>query len=63
MKNKMCASCGSHDFEEATDYAPLKSSKGSFLGAQKIFSFCVECGIVDSIRIENTEIFKNKEPK
>lgn len=61
MENKICSSCGSTNFQEATDYIPLKPSKGSFHSAQKVFSFCMDCGIVDAIRIENTEIFKDKE--
>ena len=60
MENKICSSCGSTKFHEATDYIPLKPTKGSFQGAHKIFSFCMDCGIVDSIRIENTEIFQNE---
>ena len=61
MENKICASCGSTNFQEATDYIPLKPSKGSLQGAHKVFSFCMDCGIVDAIRIENTEIFQDKE--
>ncbi|MFX4304224.1 hypothetical protein F8N00_02450 [Exiguobacterium sp. A1_3_1] len=61
MENKSCRSCGSTNFKEASDYFPLKPSKGSLQGAQKVFSFCIDCGIVDSIRIENTEIFDNKD--
>ena len=36
----------------------LYPSKGSFKGANKLYTFCVNCGEVDSIRIENTTIFK-----
>ena len=38
---------------------PIKPSKGSFRGANKIYTFCLDCGEVDSIRIENTTILKN----
>ncbi|HFK1785745.1 MULTISPECIES: hypothetical protein [Bacillus] len=58
MENKICEKCGSDKFIEATDYIPVKLSKGSFKGSNKIYSFCLNCGEVDSIRIENTTIFK-----
>ncbi|PFY68223.1 hypothetical protein [Bacillus wiedmannii] len=58
MENKICEKCGSDKFTEATDYIPVKPSKGSSKGSNKIYSFCLNCGEVDSIRIENTTIFK-----
>ncbi|MEW4131786.1 hypothetical protein [Bacillus thuringiensis] len=58
MENKICEECGSDKSAEATDYIPVKPSKGSFKGFNKIYSFCLNCGEVDSIRIENTTIFK-----
>jgi hypothetical protein len=59
LENKICEKCGSDKFTEATDYIPVKKpSKGSFKGSNKIYSFCLNCGEVDSIRIENTTIFK-----
>jgi len=58
MTNKKCKRCGNTQFTEATDYMPVKPSKGSFKGANKIYTFCLDCGEVDSIRIENTTIFK-----
>ncbi|TQR35904.1 hypothetical protein C7Y47_06340 [Lysinibacillus sphaericus] len=58
MVDKKCKRCGSTQFTEATDYMPIKPSKGSFRGANKIYTFCLDCGEVDSIRIENTIIFK-----
>lgn len=47
-------------FTEATDYMPVKLSKSSFKGSNKIYTFCLNCGEVDSIRIENTTIFKKQ---
>ena len=58
MTNKQCKRCGSTQFTDATDYIPVKPSKGSFKGANKTYTFCLDCGEVDSIRIENTSIFK-----
>lgn len=56
--SKKCVKCGSTEFAEATDYMPVKPSKMSLSGSNKIFTFCIECGEVDSIRIENPSIFK-----
>ncbi|WP_176215241.1 hypothetical protein [Cytobacillus gottheilii] len=58
MENRECLKCGST--EEGTDYMPIKNSKMSMSGGNKIYTFCLECGEVDSIRIENTEIFRKK---
>ncbi|WP_413785553.1 hypothetical protein [Cytobacillus sp. IB215665] len=58
MENKKCLKCGSTEFVEGTDYMPIKPSKMSLSGSNKIYTFCLECGEVDSIRIENTTIFK-----
>lgn len=61
MENKKCVKCGSTEFAEGTDYMPIKPSKLSLSGSNKIYKFCLECGEVHSIRIENTTIFlKNK---
>ena len=42
------------EFAEGTDFMPIKPSKMSLSGSNKIYTFCLECGEVDSIRIENT---------
>lgn len=55
-----CPKCGSTEFTEATDYMPVKPSKMSMKGSNKIYKFCLKCGEVDSIRIENVSIFKNR---
>lgn len=60
MEKKKCQNCGGTEFVEATDYVPVKPNKMSMKGANKIYTFCLECGEVDSIRIENTTIFKKK---
>lgn len=58
MENQTCKKCGGTEFAEGTDYMPIKTSKLALTGANKIFTFCLDCGEVDSIRIENTEIFR-----
>ena len=58
MENKQCMKCGNTEFVEATDYMPVKPTKLSWSGSNKIYTFCLECGEVHSIRIENTTIFK-----
>ncbi|MFY4774944.1 hypothetical protein [Metabacillus sp. RGM 3146] len=59
MENKKCTKCGSAEFAEATDHMPVKPSKMSLKGSNKIYTFCLNCGEVDSIRIENVTIFKD----
>ncbi|MFS0614391.1 hypothetical protein [Lederbergia ruris] len=58
MEDKKCKNCGSVDFAEATDYMPVKPNKMSLQGSNKIYTFCLSCGEVHSIRIEDTTIFK-----
>ncbi|MEW4283558.1 hypothetical protein [Priestia koreensis] len=58
MKENTCKKCGNQEFTEATDYMPVKPSKLSLKSANKIFTFCLKCGEVASIRIEDVSIFK-----
>lgn len=37
MSYKQCKRCGNTQFTEATDYIPVKPSKGAFKGANKIY--------------------------
>lgn len=55
-----CLKCVGTDFAEGTDYMPIKPSKMSLSGSNKIYTFCLSCGEVHSIRIENTTIFRKK---
>ncbi|MEH7237970.1 hypothetical protein [Bacillus sp. JJ1562] len=57
MENKECPKCGGTEFAEGTDYIPIRPSKMSLNGSNKIYTFCLKCGEVNSIRIENTTIF------
>jgi predicted nucleic-acid-binding Zn-ribbon protein len=56
--NEVCSKCGSSEFTEATDYMPVKPNKMSLKGSNKIYTFCLHCGEVHSIRIEDVTIFK-----
>ncbi|KOO47494.1 hypothetical protein [Priestia koreensis] len=58
MEQKECLKCKGTEFVEGTDFMPIKTSYMSMKGANKIFTFCLNCGEVDSIRIENTTLFK-----
>jgi len=60
MENKKCLKCGGTEFAEGTDFVPIRPSKMSMSGGNKIYTFCLKCGEVDSIRIENTTIFRKK---
>lgn len=61
IETKKCSNCGSTEFAEGFDYSPLKpNNKISFGGSNKIYTFCLECGEVLSIKIENTNLFKSK---
>lgn len=58
MDNKPCVKCGGMNFTEATDYMPIKPSQLSLKSSNKIYTFCLDCGEVASIRIDNTTVFK-----
>lgn len=60
MEKKKCLKCGGAEFAEASDFVVVRRTKMSLRGGEKIFTFCVNCGEVASIRIENAEIFKKK---
>ena len=61
MTNEKCRICGKLEFDEATDYLLLRQSKSSFRGSEKVYTFCINCGEVQSIRLTNPSVFrKNK---
>ncbi|MEK4650768.1 hypothetical protein [Niallia sp. FSL W8-0954] len=39
---------------------PIKTNKMSINGANKIYTFCLDCGEFDSILLDNTTMFKKK---
>lgn len=58
IEDRKCRICGGSDFDEATDYLLLRKSKVSFVGSEKIYTFCTNCGEVQSIRLTNPSVFK-----
>jgi predicted nucleic-acid-binding Zn-ribbon protein len=62
MDTEKCPKCGGTEFTEATDYMPIKPSKMALAGSNKIYSFCLDCGHVASVRIENPSLFRKKKP-
>ncbi|MFO7317918.1 MAG: hypothetical protein C0P75_012735 [Bacilli bacterium] len=60
METKKCSKCGGTEFAEGSDFIAVRPSKMSMRGSNKIYTFCLHCGEVASIRIENTTIFKKK---
>lgn len=58
LENHKCVKCGGTEFAEGTDYMPIKPTKLSMSGSNKIYTFCLKCGEVHSIRIENPRIFR-----
>ncbi|KGR78023.1 hypothetical protein [Ureibacillus manganicus] len=56
--DKKCPNCNGSEFKEATDFIPIRLKKSSFTGSNKIYTFCLNCGEVVSIRIENPEKFR-----
>ncbi|QWH49312.1 hypothetical protein [Bacillus mycoides] len=67
MKNKRCENCGSTTFKEgrigSAYHAYVCEDKSSrfFSGGKRsklLTTFCLECGEVQSFRVEKPEIFK-----
>lgn len=57
-EERKCSHCESSEFDEATDYILLRKSKVSFVGSEKVYTFCISCGEVQSIRLTNPNVFK-----
>lgn len=51
-----CRSCGGNSFVQAMDFINLRpvDKKMSF-GSERIFTVCVDCGEVVSIKVKNPE--------
>ncbi|WP_053367619.1 hypothetical protein [Bacillus sp. FJAT-27245] len=48
----VCKNCGGTAFVEATDYVNLRPlTKKMALGSEKIYTVCLDCGEVASIKI------------
>lgn len=54
MKTKVCLSCKGTNFVEATDFVNLRPLNSKLkLGSEKIYTVCLDCGEVLSIKIKN----------
>ncbi|EDL63661.1 hypothetical protein BSG1_17335 [Bacillus sp. SG-1] len=59
MLEVKCKSCNGESFVEATDYINLRPlNKRMALGSEKIYTVCLSCGEVISIKIKNPEKLK-----
>ncbi|ARK32381.1 hypothetical protein BkAM31D_22365 [Halalkalibacter krulwichiae] len=60
LKETICQNCGGSEFAEGTDFSSVRPLDKKFsMGSIKIYSFCLDCGEVRSIRIENPSKFKD----
>ncbi|MGI8350450.1 hypothetical protein C2I17_06190 [Niallia circulans] len=60
IKIKMDLNVEEVECAEGTDFMPIKTNKMSINGANKIYTFCLDCGVFDSILLDNTTMFKKK---
>lgn len=59
LKENKCPKCNCEEVAEGTDFMPIKPLNKKFsMGSNKIYTFCLNCGEVLSIRIENPMKFK-----
>ncbi|WML46614.1 hypothetical protein RCG23_13210 [Neobacillus sp. PS3-34] len=59
---KHCRSCGGSSFVQGSDYIQLRPlNKKMAFGSEKIYTVCLDCGEVLSIKIMNPEKLKSKE--
>jgi predicted nucleic-acid-binding Zn-ribbon protein len=59
--NENCPKCNGTEFAEGTDFIPIKPLDKKLTistYSNKIFTFCLNCGEVVSIRIENPNKFR-----
>jgi hypothetical protein len=51
-----CKSCGGNSFVQAMDFIDLRPvDKKMAFGSERIFTVCLDCGEVVSIKVENPE--------
>jgi predicted nucleic-acid-binding Zn-ribbon protein len=59
MEVNKCPKCNGVEFAEGTDFMSVKPVDKKFsMGSNKIYTFCLSCGEVISIRIETPTIFR-----
>jgi len=59
-EQRKCPNCNGSEFAEGDDFMPIKpiDKKMSF-GSPKVYTFCLNCGEVISIRVKNSEMFRS----
>ncbi|MNY74686.1 hypothetical protein D3C86_2137750 [compost metagenome] len=56
IAEKKCTSCGESSFVQATDYINLRPlDKKMAVGSEKIYTVCLNCGEVVSIKVKDPE--------
>ncbi|WP_079508871.1 hypothetical protein [Mesobacillus jeotgali] len=58
MKNieLKCSSCGGNSFVQAMEYINLRPvDKKMTIGSEKVYTVCLDCGEVVSIKVKNPE--------
>lgn len=56
ISEKKCHDCGGTSFVEASDYINLRPlDKKMTLGVEKMYTVCLDCGEVVSIKVKNPE--------
>ncbi|MCE4048856.1 MULTISPECIES: hypothetical protein [Bacillaceae] len=54
MEGKKCSECGGTSFSQGSDYINLRPlNKKMAIGSEKIYTYCLNCGEVISIKIVN----------
>jgi hypothetical protein len=54
--DKKCNNCGGSSFVQAMDFVNLRPmDKKMTLGTEKIYTVCLDCGEVVSIKVKNPE--------
>lgn len=53
---KKCSECGGSSFLQGTDYINLRPLDNKLsIGSEKVYTFCQDCGEVQSIKIVNPQ--------
>ncbi|MCL6662280.1 MULTISPECIES: hypothetical protein [Paenibacillus] len=56
ISEKKCTDCGGTSFVQATDFINLRPmDKKLALGSERVFTVCLDCGEVVSIKVKNPE--------
>ena len=55
---KHCPKCNGDKFAEGSDFVNIRLlNKKMAMGSKKIYTFCLDCGEIVSIRVENPKNF------